>query len=155
MDPFVVTAAHHEAGHALMAYLFGWSIDYIKLEFAKNGEFQHGVTRYNEENAFNLEVRILCLIAGPVAQAIYEQNNIIDLNHLGPDGKSIDTLCMAMTSVQKNQLLERLFEGASMLLRQNNLRSAREAIVSKLILAKYMHWDSFSQICKDHNISVL
>lgn len=88
--------AYHEAGHTLMAYFVGWSVNNIEIVF--NGSIvDHGVTRYshgtdtryvsliaekqNDFNTLTIEEKIECaqagqkrifsIMGGPIAEKIF------------------------------------------------------------------------------------
>ena len=110
MDKYIIITAHHEAGHAIMAHIVGWTINSIVLD-VKNGILQNGVTNYNFgddeiDNCTNLNRRILCLMGGPIAQTIHEKVNKIDIDRLGKDGDLIDALLFNLDSQSKTRIIQ-------------------------------------------------
>ncbi len=137
MDEYIIITAHHEAGHALTAYIVGWTINEIELN-VKEGILQYGVTRYNYgvdkiNNWTNLNRRILCLMGGPIAQKIYEKSNYINIDSLGQDGKSIDDLLSSLDRQRKEETIQNSIDKTATLLNTTENITARQLIVDKLI----------------------
>ncbi len=96
MDENIIIASHHEAGHAVMAYVVGWNIKSINL-VVENEKLKNGITNYdfiedNQANHVNLNRRIHALMGGPIAESFYRGEKQINLDLLGVDGIRIDEL---------------------------------------------------------------
>ena len=133
MDNNILITAHHEAGHALMAYIVGWSINSIEL-YIQNGVLEYGVTNYDfgidkMDNSININRRIHCLLGGPVSQAIYEKNNQIDIDNLGKDGVHIDELLSSLDNRHKEITIKEAIDTTATLLNINSVIKAKEIIV--------------------------
>ncbi|POY38591.1 hypothetical protein C3K47_04130 [Solitalea longa] len=156
MDKNVIIAAHHEAGHSLMAFIVGWSIDSIELNI-ENDTLLFGVTKYNFEgdeidSLINLNRRILCLMGGPIAQALYENSSMINIDTLGPDGETIDILLTNLTLQEKEYTIQRSINSTANFLNMNTNRNARHLIVDRLINDLTISQTEFLDLVKACNV---
>ena len=157
MDENIIITAHHEAGHALMAHIAGWTINSIVLN-VQNGILLCGVTNYNfggEEmnNRTNLSRRILCLMGGPIAQAIHQNNNRIDIDTLGQDGISIDTFLSNLDSQTKANSIQESINSTAIFLQITANKNARQLIADRLINNLTISQLEFVEIVNGCNVS--
>jgi hypothetical protein len=160
MDQEIPKSAYHEAGHAVSAYIVGWSINSIKLEVEKDVLLK-GVTSYDYgkdifDSYENVNRRAICLLGGPIAQKLYEKDLKIDIDLLGPDG-------MVLREIQKfflvnygeNFDIQEMIGITSNLLQINQNWQAVNAIVSELMKSKTYSIDkiTFEEITKSYKIS--
>jgi len=159
MDSFLPSAAHHEAGHALMSYIVGWSIEYIEFRFDET-VLTEAVTKYdvlgqNKSSPFFVKRRLLCLLGGPVAQVIFEKRTKINIDELGPDGVLIDAMLSGMDSIQKERLINDTINAVSIFLRLAASVAARDSIVKELLSAHRLLPEKFIAIVTDHQVARL
>jgi hypothetical protein len=156
MDENIIIAANHEAGHALMAYIVGWTISSIKLN-VQNDILKEAFTQYDFyddiiENEINLNRRILCLMGGPIAQALFQNNLILNLDTLEKDGLTIDSL-LANTDIQtKENIIQSSINYTATILNTEVNKNARNQIVDILILRHGLIAEEFHQIMISNSV---
>lgn len=156
MDENIIITAHHEVGHAIMAHIVGWTINSIVLN-VQNDILQFGVTNYNFGNDeindwTNLNRRILCLMGGPIAQAIHENVNHIDINTLGQDGVIIDNFLLNLDPQTKANTIQDSINATATFLQIEDSRNARELIAERLIINHTISRAEFLEIVNGCNI---
>jgi ATP-dependent Zn protease len=156
MDDNILICAHHEAGHALMAYIVGWSISSITLNIVDN-VLQFGVTNYDFGDADmgateNLNRRILCLLSGPISQLLFEEKNEMNIDNLGPDGITIDSLLVGYTSQKKEEIIADSMRIITTLLANNVNKTAKLKVVEKLMKHKNISQEQFHNILEGFDI---
>ncbi|TDP01550.1 hypothetical protein [Flavobacterium sp. 245] len=149
--------AYHEAGHALMSYITGWSIKSVILKF-ENEELIYGLTTYNfnddEINTqANLNRRILCLLGGPISQAIYENNSMLNIDTLGKDGENIDYLLSHLKIIDKENFIRNSIKTTATILQINENKKALKSIAEKLINDHQLFENDFIQLLNKFNIT--
>ena len=155
MDENIIIAAHHEAGHALMAYIVGWTINSIELNI-QNEQLNSAVTNYNFgedlNNNVNLNRRLLCLMGGPISQLVFQGNNQIDINTLGEDGATIDNLLAHLNQRTKEQTIQDSIDTTANFLNFKDNIKARLQIIEILIERHTITPDEFHQIMTLNNV---
>jgi len=160
MDPEIIKGAYHEAGHVLMAYYVSLPIESIRL-LIENNLLTRGVTKYDFSNIdqhdpSNRFRRIVCLLGGPLSQNIYEGVQIIDLDKLGEDGISIDSILNTMPPSDRSSFeLQGLIGSISNKLISSNYTRARQAISSKLISDHYIGQPDLNNLFDSFNLEQL
>jgi len=156
MDENIIITSHHESGHALMAYIVGWSIDSIILKI-ENEKLLYGVTNYDfcgetTDDWTNLNRRVHCLVGGPISQAFYENNNRIDLDMLGQDGITIDYLLSSFDSRTKEDTIQNAITTTATLLQISENRKAKIMITEFLMQNHKISQTEFIEIVKSCNV---
>jgi hypothetical protein len=159
MDENIIISAHHEAGHALIAHIVGWSIDSIILNI-ENGLLKCGVTKYDYKgdeinNLTNLRRRLLCLLGGPISQAFYENSTHLAFDSMGEDGKSIEKLLDSFNLTQRTKLIEDSITITSNLLRFVENKNAIAAIKNYLITNHSINQAEYINILNKFNIKIM
>lgn len=154
MDENIIIAAHHEAGHALMAYIVGWTINSVELNI-QNDQLNYGVTNYNFGEAINnsyIDRRLHCLMGGPISQTLYQNNELIDIDTLGPDGDLIDNLLDQLNKSDKEHTIqESIYATATILNIKDNINAIRQ-IVDILMERHSITPCEFHQIMNINNV---
>ena len=150
-------AAYHEAGHAIMAYIVGWTISSIEMDI-HNNELNYARTTYDFnidliDNEINLQRRLLCLIGGPVSQALFQNTNQIDIDTLGNDGIMIDNLLTHLSQETKEDIIQCAINDTATILSLNDSLNAVQQIVEILINAHNITSDEFHQIMILNNVT--
>lgn len=153
----IITTAYHEAGHALMAYITGWSIKSIILNIEKK-KLIYGLTTYNFNDdqinsQTNLNRRILCLMGGPIAQAIYENNLMLNIDILGKDGETIDDLLSHLNIIDKQNFIQDSINITATILQINTNKNALKRIAEKLINDHQLFESDFIQLLNEFKIT--
>lgn len=160
MDPEIIKGAYHEAGHALMAYYVRLPVESVKL-LIENNLLIRGITKYDfanidQDDPSNGFRRIVTLLGGPLSQNIYEGIQFIDLDRLGEDGISIDSILSTMHPSDRSSLeLPRLIGSISNKLISGNYARARQAIGSKLIGDHYIDQPDLNNLFDSFNLEQL
>jgi ATP-dependent Zn protease len=154
MDENIIIASHHEAGHAIMAYVVGWNISSIEL-LIENGILKMGVTNYefgedNLEDFVNLNRRIHALIGGPIAEIFFRGESHIDLDLLGVDGVRIDELLK--TDLNKDNTIQAAINLTATFLNFPNCKSAINEIAQILIETSSLSKEHFNMIMQKHKV---
>jgi hypothetical protein len=156
MDKNIIIAAHHEAGHALMAYIVGWTISSIELNVQSN-ILNFAITQYDfgndiNNNEINLKRRILCLMGGPISQALFQDNYKIDLDTLEQDGVTIDNLLTHIDILTKEDIIQSSINTTATLLNFKDNINARNQITEILIKRHGIMQNDFHQIMISNNV---
>lgn len=158
MDEQIIIGAHHEAGHALTAYIVGWSINSITVEI-EGDLLIKGITNYNYGNDYvntnwtNIKRRIMCLLGGPIAQTLYENCSHIDLDTLGHDGKLLNDILNSMDSGIRAQVnIQELIKNVATILNMNDHKEALLKIAQRLIDVHELSKEEFMELMTKHNI---
>lgn len=156
MDENIIIAAHHEAGHAIMAYIVGWSINSIELN-VQNGILNFATTSYDfgddtHNNEVNLKRRILCLMGGPISQALFQNNYKIDLDTLEQDGLTIDNLLAHMDIQTKEDIVQSSINTTATFLKFKDNLNASKQIAEILIHRHGIMQNDFHQIMISNNV---
>ncbi len=156
MDDNILICAHHEAGHAIMAYIVGWSINSITLNI-EDKVLKFGVTNYDfgkedTDASIDLDRRILCLLSGPISQFLFEEKGEMNIDNLGTDGINIDKLLFRYDSVAKEKKITEFIEISATLLEIDENKNARLRIVENLIENKNLSQEEFHVILEDFDI---
>jgi ATP-dependent Zn protease len=157
MDEYIIIAAHHEAGHALMAYIVGWTINSIKLHI-KNDQLICAITNYNfGEDIINTETnlkrRLLCLLGGPISEAQFQRKNKLDIDALGHDGTTIDNLLHHLHRLDKENIIQDSINTTANFMKFTNNFNAKNQIVEVLLDQSNIDSDQFHQIMISNNIT--
>lgn len=157
IDNNIIIAAQHEAGHALMAYIVGWTINSIELHIQSN-KLISAITKYNfgvdlnNNNNSNLSRRLLCLMGGPISQALFLQNTQIDIDTMGQDGITIDNMLTHLDLSTKNQVIQDAINTTAHFLSYHNNIKARQQI-SKILIKRYsLTQNEFHQVINSNNV---
>lgn len=153
MSDFLLTAAHHEAGHAIVGHFYGYVVINIELEFDNQG-LKHGITQYEPEpnaeaTAANLHRRVLRAMGGPIAQSLFEQSEEVDLSRseFEHDMKVIDSILIGKN---KNKLIQDAIYEVFALLKSTNASTARYVIANELYLKNRISGEQFREIFEKH-----
>lgn len=156
MDENIIIASFHEAGHAIISYIVGWTIDTIKLQ-VENDILVNAVTKYDfgndtENSIINLNRRVFCLVGGPISEAFYQNKNSINLNILGQDGITIDNLLNGISLPEKEKIIQQALNDVATLLNSENSQNASQEISKILIEKRSLSAIEFSTIMENNNI---
>lgn len=152
VDEFIIIAAYHEAGHALMAFFVGWGITSINLN-VENGLLtkEGAITNYNfngdqMDNQRNIIRRIYCVLAGPVSERIYTGDYEIKLDKIGPDGEVIDNYLANLNRRDKEIIIQDSIKDTFEFMNDEPVRNARQNIADVLINNHTMSYGEFIEI---------
>jgi hypothetical protein len=156
MDENIIIASFHEAGHAIISYIVGWTIDTIKLQ-VENDILVNAVTKYDfgndtENSIINLNRRVFCLVGGPISEAFYRNENSINLNILGQDGITIDNLLNGISLPEKEKIIQQALNDVATLLNSENSQNASQEISKILIEKRSLSAIEFNTIMENNNI---
>lgn len=156
MDENIIIASYHEAGHALMAYIVGWSINSIEL-YIQNNRLTSAITNYDFgldliNDSTNLNRRLLCLMGGPISQALFQGINQIDIDILGQDGVTIDNLLAHLNRQAKENIIQTSMNTTATFMSFNDNIIARQQIAEILIERHNIYTDEFHQIMSLNNV---
>lgn len=153
MNNFLLKAANHEAGHALMAYIVGFSIDSITLWY--EGVEVAGITKYDfnglqKVTQANQLRRLYCVLGGPAGEALLTGTTRLNLN--GPDFETVNGLLLGMNVGEREILLSNSGRSVLGLLSLPGAASARALIVKELTSRLYLSHDMFEEIVADSKV---
>jgi len=155
----IVTASHHEVGHALLSYHVGFLFEFFELQF--NGtEFDRGRIRYDfkgiESNSENGLLRIQCALGGPIAQTIFEKG-ILNLNRpeFESDRKVINDVLTGASLEEWKNLVDKQIVIVQAFLEESQSMEARKSIAQELFQSRKISYQKFINLAKKYNVRTL
>jgi hypothetical protein len=91
-------------------------------------------------------------MGGPVAQAIYENKDSIDIDNLGMDGIEIDRLLSNCDIQTKGDFIQNSIDAAANFLNVANAITARQSIANKLVMDYIVSKAGFLNIVANCNV---
>jgi hypothetical protein len=110
MDRDLIISAYHEAGHVLMAHLFGGEVQETTLETEREGH--QGLTAVvwrGQDEAGRLRCSAMVALAGPVAETLWRGEEILaeDLETWRADWEEVDAGLAALAQPHEREALRR------------------------------------------------
>lgn len=139
-----------------MAYIVGWSINSIEL-YIQNNILTFAITNYDFgldliNDSTNLNRRLLCLMGGPISQALFQGINQIDIDILGKDGVTIDNFLAHLNRQDKENIIQTSMNTTATFMSFNDNIIARQQIAEILIERHNIYTDDFHQIMSLNNV---
>lgn len=152
----LVSASHHEVGHALLSYHVGFLFEFIELQ-VKGAEFHGGRVLYDfkgvESNTENGLLRIQCALGGPIAQTIFEKG-ILDLYRpeFARDRSIINGILTGANLKQWKDVVDKQSTIVQAFLEEPQSMEARKFIAQQLFQSHKISYVRFTELAKIYKV---